>query len=270
MARQRHRVLRRQYARDTGTSPQPGGYTGSICYPEGIAADTSGDIFVPNEECSSATILNSSGTVIAPYVGESLLGGSAHPYFLAIDTSHGFWLSDSDDTIAHLAAPSTAYPNGQLLSHPACCYDSLGLATDAQGNVWVANALESSISEVAPDGTVLIQRQMVDGGNARPHAVAVDAAQNAWFTNVDIAGDSILEVAGSVAATPGRELSPSTGVYGPGGFGLDAGLLEPYGLAPDRSGNLWVSNQGGNNSLTMFFGLAAPTVTPLQPVPAAP
>ncbi len=240
--------------------------TDSICYPTAAAADTNGNIFIANEECSSATILNSAGSAVTPYLGASF-GLSAKPLFLAVDTAHGLWLSGNDNTIAHLAAPTTAYPGGQLLSHPDCCYDSHGLALDAQGNVWVANYLNSSFSEVGPDGTVLINQQTLDSNRATPYTAVIDAAQNVWFTSLD--SNSILEVAGSSATKPGTELSPSAGVHGQGGFGLDSSLTEPYSLAPDRSGNLWVSNNG-QNTLVMFFGLATPTVTPLQPTPAAP
>jgi Putative Ig domain len=240
--------------------------TDSICYPTAAAADTNGNIFIANEECSSATILDSTGTAVTPYLGESF-GLAAKPLFLAVDTAHGLWLSDNDNTIAHLAPPSTAYPNGQLLSHPDCCYDSHGLALDAQGNVWVANYLNSSFSEVGPDGTVLISQQTLDTSRATPYAAVIDAAQNVWFTSLD--SSAILEVAGSSATKPGTELSPSIGVHGQGGFGLDSSLIEPFSLAPDRSGNLWVSSEG-QNTLVMFFGLATPTITPLQPVPTAP
>jgi hypothetical protein len=241
-------------------------YTNSICYPTAAAADTNGDIFIANEECSSATVLNSAGAAITPYLGESF-GLAAKPLFLAVDNAHGLWLSDNDNTIAHLSAPSTASPNGQLLAHPTCCYDSHGLVTDAQGNVWVANYLNSSISEVGPDGTVLINQQLVSNGTATPYAAAIDAAQHIWFTSLD--SSALLELSGPTSATPGTELSPSTGVHGHGGFGYDSSLIEPYSLAPDRSGNLWVSDDG-QDSLVMFFGLATPTATPLQPVPTTP
>ncbi len=238
----------------------------SICYPTAAVADTNGDIFIANEECSSATILDNAGAAVTPFLGASL-GLSAKPLFLAVDTAHGLWLSDNDFTIAHIAAPSIAYPSGQLLSHPNCCYESRGIALDARGNAWVANYLNSSFSEVGPDGTVLINQQTVASDNATPYAAVIDAAQNVWFTSLD--SSAILEVAGSSATKPGTELSPSIGVHGHGGFGLDASLTEPYSLAPDRSGNLWVS-ANGQNTLVMFFGLATPTVTPLQPVPTAP
>jgi hypothetical protein len=82
-------------------------------------------------------------------------------------------------------------------------------------------------------------------------------------TNVRGATESFTELAGSNSSSPGSAISPSTG------YGLDAGLLLPYALSVDPSGNLWVSNTGGN-SLVMFFGIAAPTKTPMPATPQAP
>jgi hypothetical protein len=50
---------------------------------------------------------------------------------------------------------------------------------------------------------------------------------------------------------------------------LDAGLVEPFAVAVDASGNLWISNFA-TSTLTEFIGLAAPVRTPLIGPPAAP
>jgi hypothetical protein len=259
-----------------GTSPLS--TSNSACYPTAVAADTNGDIFIANEECSSATVYDNSGTLVSGNVGANI-GLPTKPYAIAIDTSHGFWLP-GDNEVAHISAPSTAYPNGQLLSNANCCQMSYGVATDALGNLWVADYLGGvspnnegafaelgSASSIGGDGSIIISGATVGGIN-HPAFVAVDAAQNVWFTNR--LGASITEIAGNGGAIPaGTALSPTTGVYGVGGFGLDASIDEPYSIAPDRSGNLWVSNNSVY-AVTMFFGLAAPTATPLQPVPMAP
>ena len=85
-----------------------------------------------------------------------------------------------------------------------------------------------------------------------------------WGANYHGASFSALS-SGTVSGEPaaGTAISPSSGL------GLDANLLEPYSIVPDRSGNLWVANFAGND-LVMFFGLAPPTSTPTRPVPAAP
>jgi hypothetical protein len=247
------------------------GFVDDISFPYAVAADTNGNIFVANSANSSATVLTSAGTVyttpppnntFSGYLGMSL-GLNAFPNAIAVDADHGFWLPDNDHSVSHISA------DGDLESNTVCCEASLGVATDAMGNVWIANYLGASFSEVGSDGTLRINSSAVGGLNF-PKLVAVDAGQNVWFANYVIDGGSITGIAGNGGTiTAGTALSPTTGVYGVGGFGLDVPLDEPWGIAPDRSGNVWVSNERGDN-LVMFFGLATPTVTPLQPVPTAP
>jgi hypothetical protein len=254
-----------------GTSPKPTGYTNGIYFPDAIAADSNGDLFVANTGIATVTIYNGTGTAVYPYMsgGSSLL---LNPEAVAVDASHGFWLPGSTDVV-HISAASTPYPYGQVLSTSNCCQLSKGLATDASGYVWVADYLggtapnfSGAYAELGPDGTVLLS-EVAAGGISSPQLVAVDAAQNAWFSNFT---GSITEVAGNAGtATPGTALSPTTGVYGKGGLGLDASLADPFSIVPDRSGNLWICNKGVP-AVTMFFGLAAPTATPILPVPTAP
>jgi hypothetical protein len=252
-----------------GVSPQPDGYTDFISFPFAVAADTNGDIFVANTGSPSATVLNSSGVVLDGNLGATF-GIPAVPQAIAVDADHGFWLP-GDTAVAHVSAPTVASPFGTLTT-TTCCSLSYGVATDAQGNLWVADYLGGSnnngaFAEITNQGTLLLS-SVVAGGIDHPAMVAIDAAQNVWFTNLH--GASITEIAGNGGtATAGTALSPNGTGPGTGGFGLDAGLDEPYTIAPDRSGNIWVSNES-RDVLTMFFGLAAPTVTPLQPVPTAP
>jgi hypothetical protein len=256
-----------------GSSPQTAGFSdSSIQYPYALAADTNGNIFIANTGNSSASVYTSSGTLLYGDLGaNSML--PVIPQGIAVDANHGFWLPGGN-TVAHISAPSTSYPNGQLLSNTNCCALSYGVATDAQGNLWVADYLggtspnnNGAFADLATDGSILVSNATVGGIN-HPAMVAVDASQNVWFTN--LIGASITEIAGNgSAAGVGTAISPSVGAYGVGGYGLDASLHSPLGIAPDRSGNIWVSNQGAN-AITMFFGLATPTVTPLQAVPTAP
>jgi hypothetical protein len=136
--------------------------------------------------------------------------------------------------------------------------------------VWVGNyygqvlgngtITPGSFSEISSNGTILINQQ-VGGGITNPAGVRVDAGQNIWLANYH--GASISEVAGYTSATPGSFLSPATGL------GLDANMEDPFAVAPDASGNIWVTSYGYNN-LVMFFGIATPTATPAGPIPLAP
>lgn len=232
----------------------PAYYDGSLSYPVALSADTNGNVFIGNyAPNSAATVYNSTGAVVSTGLGS---GNLSFPDALAVDAHHGVWLGNySDNTLTHVAS------DGTILSRPSCCGGIQGLATDAAGNVWTANYISSTFSEVADNGTVLVQRQQ-GGGITAPVGVAVDAGQNVWFANYH--GASISHIAGSAGTVAaGTALSPATGL------GVDAGLSLPYGIAADRSGNVWVSNFN-NNKLVMFFGLAAPTATPTRPVPVAP
>ncbi|MGC9198765.1 MAG: putative Ig domain-containing protein [Acidobacteriaceae bacterium] len=246
----------------------------SLQYPYAIAANNTvgsanyGDLYIANSGTSSVTVYNSSGTPVATSLGANYDLADV-PNAIALDSSGGFWLSGNDD-VAHISS------TGTLLVDAACCGESYGIATDAAGDLWIADYLggsnyQGAVAEAvttSSGSTSVPITGLATGGIDHPAMVAVDAAQNVWISNFH--GDSITELAGATNSLPvGTAISPTTGTYGTGGYGLDASLGEPFSLLPDRSGNLWVSNEGAP-TLTMFFGLAAPTVTPLQSIPTAP
>lgn len=230
-------------------------YESSLNYPYAIAADTNGNMQIANYASTygPASVYSNSGSLL---LGNFALLGSDFPVRIATDTSHGMWLVNSSDvTVSHIDA------SGQLLARPMCCNSPEGLALDALGNVWVANYGDNSVSEVSAAGTTTLA-DVQGGGVYYPVSVAIDGAQNVWLANY--LGASISHIAGNGGtAQPGAALSPATGL------GLDAALQMPTAVAIDPTGDVWVSNYG-NDDLVMFFGLAAPTKTPLGPVPAIP
>jgi len=228
-------------------------YDNSIDYPKGLAADTNGDVAVADYANSSVSILNGSGTVIDDSYGS---GNSSFPVAVAFDTMHGVWLANqSDNTVTHVDS------SGNIIARPTCCDGANGIATDSGGNAWVANYYGSSVSAVTYSGGSLVAQETVGGLN-HPSGVVIDANQNVWVVNYR--GNSFSEIAGiSNTLATGTAISPT------GGYGLDASLVLPFGIAVDASGNLWITNYLGND-IVMFFGVAAPTKTPVQPVPTAP
>jgi streptogramin lyase len=237
----------------------PYNYDSTVDFPLALGADSNGNIATANYANSSASVLNTDGTVIAGGQGS---GNAAFPVAVAFDALHGLWLANqSDDTITHVDV------SGNLLSRPNCCDGANGVAVDSAGNAWVSSYYGSSVSQVANDGTVLIKNEIVGGLN-HPAGIALDANQNIWTVNYR--GQSFTEIAGignTLAA--GTAISPNATSFNAGGYGLDASLLLPFAIAPDPSGNIWISNFADNN-LVMFFGLAAPTATPIVSAPIAP
>jgi hypothetical protein len=229
-------------------------YGGSTDFPLALAADTNGNMLGANYGNSSASVYNSSGMDILDVASSNQ--DIAFPVAVTFDATHGLWVANQGDTtISHFDL------NGNLLANISCCDGANGIATDASGNAWVANYYGSSVSEVSNLNAVLIQGD-TQGGVTYPSSITVDAAQNIWVANFH--GSSITELAGNA-----NTLAAGTGISPPQGYGLDAGLIEPFGIAVDPSGNVWTDNFNGS-TVTMFFGLATPTATPRLPVPTAP
>jgi hypothetical protein len=229
-------------------------YGGSTQFPLALAADTNGNMLVANYGNSSVSVFNSSGADILDVA--SVNEDIAFPVAVTFDPAHGLWVANQGDTtVSHFDL------NGNLLANISCCDGADGIATDAFGNAWVANYYGSSVSEVSNLNAVVIQGD-TQGGVTYPSSIVVDAGQNIWVANFH--GASISELAGNASTLPA-----GTGISPPQGYGLDAGLIEPFGLAVDPSGNVWTDNFNGS-TLTMFFGLATPTATPALPIPTAP
>jgi hypothetical protein len=168
------------------------------------------------------------------------------------------------------------------------------VATDSLGNAWVANYAPNSssqytVSEIAPGcdtntvrrsslctgagGNVVTFDQLAVPGLTSPQGIIVDAAQNVWVANFHAAqgaaGTTLVEIAGNNPQGTAGAPSAGTAISPAAGYGLDAAMVEPFSVAPDPSGNLWLADEGGDK-VVMFFGLATPTATPIRPTPTAP
>ena len=230
-------------------------YDDSLDYPESIAFDPStSNIMVGNFAGSTASYYDLNGK----YLRNAGAGSLVFPEGLTSDGAGGTWLANQGEfTITHLSPTGTA----QVVR---CCSEPNAIALDPQGNVWVTNFLPTSgqytFSEVSSTGKILIQEQAVPGLST-PAGAAVDAGGQLWVLNYH--SGSFIGIAGNSTTVPvGTGLSPIA-------LGKDANLLEPFAIAPDPSGNLWVSNRAMNN-LVMFFGMATPTATPATPRPSQP
>jgi sugar lactone lactonase YvrE len=236
----------------SGTS----GYSaGGVYYPQGIAADTTGNVWVVNNGDSQVSLLSSNGSAVngatAWGAGQIFL-----PVAVAVDASHNAWVANqSATTITRVSA------DGSKITQISCCDGASGVAVDQAGNVWVANYFGNSISEVSNAGTVLLNSQ-TGGGVDHPQAVAIDGAGRVWISNLH--KNTLSEFAGYNSSQPGAALSPS------GGLGTDAQLGAPFAIAVDASGNIWATNSGGTNTVTVFIGLATPVKTPLLGTPQLP
>lgn len=222
--------------------------SGGLNFPIAIAFDTSGVAWIVDYGNSHITLLSSSGAPLsgtAGYTSASLQFPSA----IATDSKcNAYVANQSSNTLTRVLADGSAFTDFIVGQGPT------SVAVDSADNVWSANFYANSVGLVSSTGSVISGGGITSGGLNAPRGIAVDGAGNAWVISEH--GSALAEFASASSASPGAVLSTGTGL------GADAKLLEPYGIAIDAAGNVWVSNYG-SNTLTEFIGIATPVKTPL-------
>ena len=238
------------------------GYSaGGLNSPIAIAIDTNGIAWVVDYGNARVTLLSSSGTPLsgtAGYTGSSL----AFPNSVGIDANHNGWIGNQNDGVVTRLSADGSQSNGI-----SCCNGPQALAVDQSGYVWAANYYGDSVSLISPTGSVISPGYVIPG-LVHPLGIAIDGAGFVWTVSARNASGTttnptLTQMAGSGASSPGHPLSP------PGGWLADAGMLIPFGVAIDASGNLWITNFG-NNSITEVVGMAVAVRTPLNGPPQTP
>lgn len=240
-------------------SPPTGYAVGGLNFPESLAIDPAGHVWIANYANATLTELDQDGTALSPAAGFSG-GGMSFPVGIASDGAGTLWIANQG------ANQISSFSSAGLALSPAGGYIGGGLdvpqsiAVDQEGDVWTSNYYGNSLSSFSSQGTALSPSDgYVDPSLAAPGGIAIDGAGNVWVANFH--GASVTELSGSASKQPGLSRSPS-------GFSSPE-IQEPFAVAVDPSGNLWVSNFG-NDTLTEFIGIAAPVVTPLIGAPHSP
>jgi len=227
---------------------------GGLDFPIALAFDTSALSWIVDYGNSHVTITNNSGS---PQSGANGYTSAQYifPVAVAVDSRcNAFVANQSSNTITFTSADGTTFGSYVTGNGPS------GIAVDGSNNVWVANYYANSIGLVTSSGSVASGSSGFTGGGIdHPQGIAIDGKGTVWVANYrsPAAQNSVLsELAGSATTSPGALLSSSSG------WGGDAGMVEPFAIAIDAGGNLWVTDFG-TNTLTEFVGLAAPVKTPL-------
>jgi hypothetical protein len=240
----------------SGATLESGITGGGIDFPIAVAADSNGNVWFADYGDSTVTLLDSNGSAVSPASG---WGGSSlgFPVALAVDGGHNAWVANQ---AGELPVTKISADGSEVTNFDCNCNGASGVAIDESGNAWITNYYGNSVSAVNSCGS-LVLGGATGGGIDHPQGIAIDGVGTVWVTN--FLTKSISEIEGTSGSAPGSLLSPATG------FGSDASLLQPYGIAIDASGSIWVSNFG-NSTLTQFIGVAAPVKTPLTGPPQQP
>lgn len=127
-----------------------------------------------------------------------------------------------------------------------------GIAFDSHGNGYVAQYGESRIRKISPDGSMVttlvgdgIPGFSGDGGPAsaaridQPFGLVIDAADNLYFADAGNGRVRKVTPAGVITTVAGNGSNQHSG---DGGAATSAGMMQPYGLALDGAGNLYISD----------------------------
>ena len=215
---------------DCGFSGDGGPATAArLCYPSGIALDTSGNLYVADTSNYRIRKISNAG-IITTIAGSGVYGFSGDggqainarlsgPSWMTFDASGSLYFTDQDNnrirkingagiitTVA--GSGSTGYPRqspsysgdgGQATS--ALLDTPEGIAIDAAGNLYISDAINNRVRKVTPAGVIS----------------TIAGTGPTGFRNGGYAGD--------------------------GGSALTARLSTPQGLATDGAGNLYIADR---------------------------
>jgi sugar lactone lactonase YvrE len=242
--------------------------------PTGVAVDSGGNLYISEFNLNRIRKVTPSGTISTVagdgkqgYRGDGGLATSAElcfPSGVAVDSGGNLYIADRGTNRIRKVTPSgtisTVAGNGNGgysgdggLATSAELYAPSGVAVDSGGNLYIAAPVANRIRKVTPSGTIStvagngIQGYSGDGGLATsaelyaPWGVAVDSGGNLYIA--DSGNERIRKVApsGTISTVAGNG---TLDYSGDGGLATSAELYQPYGVAVDSGGNLYIADSG--------------------------
>jgi sugar lactone lactonase YvrE len=251
-----------------GAAPELGnadgtGHAARFYGPNGLATDSSGNVFIADTFNCEIRKMTPTGTVTTlagspnqcayPQFGNADGTGAAAqfawPNGVAVDSSGNVYVADTqNETIRKIT------PAGVVTTFAGTTSDfnsPSGLITDSAGNVYVADTGNDTIRKITPAGMVTTLAGAAlspgsadgDGAAARfsaPLAITIDSGGNLFVS--DSNNNTIREITPAGAVTT---LAGTAGVTGSAdGTGSGAQFNDPAGITIDASGNLYVVDAG--------------------------
>ena len=282
------------------------GSLAAFARPSGVAVDGSGNVYVADYQNDDIRMI-APGGIVSTLAGATGISGSVDadgitaefdaPQALAVDGSGNIYVADTGNDTIREVTPVTV--GGVTTWHVTTIAGSAGskgstdgtgssarfngpkgVAVDGAGNVYVADSGNSTIREITPPTvggvttwtvTTLAglanQLGQVDatGGAARfyyPCGIALDGAGNIYVADTD--NDAIRMIA------PGGVVTSLAGGFEAGyvdATGGNARFFDPYGIAADGAGNIFVADTENETirAGSLPVAPAGPTIT-TQPV----
>jgi trimeric autotransporter adhesin len=251
---------------EQGSSGDGGPATSArLAYPEGLAVDSTGNLYIAEgnipshiRKVSPAGVITSISVTRAAVITESVAVDSTG--ILYIGNAIGIQKVAPNGTITTIATSGNLEESGAPPGlfggvKAAQLITPSGITLDSSGNLYIVDKAAHRIHKITPQiiiSTVAgngINGFGGDGGKAvtaqlsAPSAVAADSAGNLYIA--DCGNRRIRKVTpdGMITTVAGNG---EQGLAGDGGPAASAQLMTPSGIAVDSAGNLYIADSTGN------------------------
>ncbi len=248
-----------------------------INFAMGLAVDSAGNLYIADQlnarvrkVTRDGVIQTIAGTGTLAHSGDggtALNGGLGYPCGVTVDSAGNYYIAETAANIVRKVSTTgtiTTYAGNGGQGYvgdggkatDAALNGPLGLLVDPAGNLYISELANNVVRKVTPDGTISTfagngtGSYFGDGGPASnaglnmPEGLAIDAAGNIYIG--DTLNHRVRKVTpdGTITTVAGN--SSTRGFAGDGGPAVNATLNYPYGVAVDKSGNLYIADLGNN------------------------
>jgi sugar lactone lactonase YvrE len=261
----------------SGLAGNAGGADGTSAaqfnYPSGLAADTTGNVYVADRDNHTIRKVTPAGMVttlagLADFFNPGSTDGTGnaarfyYPTGVAVDTAGNVYVADSANNtirivtqtraVTTLAGLAGSFGSVDGTGSAARFFEPTGVTADSAGNVYVVDTSNYTIRKVTPTGVVTTLAGLAHSGfgsadgtgsSARffdPYGVAMDNSGNLYVADTGNGTIRKVTLEGVVTTLAGR-----AGYGGSAdGTGSEARFAQPSGVAVDSAGNVYVTDRG--------------------------
>jgi uncharacterized protein (TIGR03437 family) len=279
---------------NSGAAGDGGPALSASFHPDGIAMDSSGNIFIADQNNNRIRKITPGG-VITTYAGNgntqftgdngpatnSTVYIAGNHNGLAVDSLGNLYIADDGhhrirkvDSVSGLITTvagtgTQGFSGDGGAATRAQLWRPSGVAVDTIGNIYIADTVNRRIRKVDSLGNISTFAGTGDFGNTgdgglaklatfeAPVDVSLDAQGNVYVTDQDAATVRKINLAGFISSLAG---TGATGFSGDNGPATQATFASPFSATPDNLGNIYISDYGNHRIRKVDSGGTITTV----------